>query len=266
MFNMVYHETFLSEQRALKWLKEHGVSQSPDIQKIVNDVVRNGSEEIYASSLYYHGLKGKEFLTEEEISLYFGRSLGKLQHPTNKRTELEASQKKLIGNFGENFTKFIIEEKFGVKVTNANLYKMNKKGYDLSFTLDNKPFCVNVTARERFEHRTNHSGNKPNQDSANFYLPRQKNAREESKKDGFDNLYFCFIFYYHESEIIRAFFLKYGDFIQSDDLGKIKQKFVVNHIIKNLNLIKKNPYNLIIMESKIPITNEIFEEMLLSPL
>ena len=258
MFNMVYHETFLSEQKALGWLKEQGVSQSPAIQKIMNDVVRNGSGGIYASSLYYYGLKGKEFFTEEEISLYFGRSLGKLQHPTNKRTELEASQKKLIGNFGENFTKFIIEEKFGVKVTNANLYKMNKKGYDLYFTLDNKSFCVNVTARERFENRTNYSGNKPDQDSANLYSPKQKNAMEEYKKDGFDNLYFCFIFYYHEHEIIKAHFLKYEDIIQSiENLGKSKQKFVVNHIIKNLNFIKKNPYNLI-MESKIPITNEIF--------
>src|SRR3989338_11212571 len=97
MLNMVYHETFLSEQKALGWLKEQGVSQSPYIQKIMNDVVRKGSGEIYASSLYYYGLKEKEFFTEEEISLYFGRSLGKLQHPTNKRTKLEASQKKLIG-------------------------------------------------------------------------------------------------------------------------------------------------------------------------
>lgn len=257
-------ENYLSKDESKKWLIENKISPS---NEIFRKIVKNQNKMIYKYSLYYHGLKTKDFLNSQQISLFFGRSINKLNILSNKRTDLENYQKKLIGNFGENFAKFFLEKKLGVKVYNANLSKKNTKGYDLYFDYKGESYCVNVTARERFERRINHSGNKPDgNDGMNFYTKRQEKTVEEYKKQGFDHVYCFFIFYYHESELLNFYFIKYDDLIQANiNLNKSKQKFMVKNIKQQLNFIKINPINQI-FDPGINLSNKLFEDLLFSSL
>ena len=65
---------------------------------------------------------------------------------------------------------------------------------------------------------------------------------------------------------LQAFFLDYNDVVGiNKKLGKTSGKFVVKYIRENMKEIAANHQNIII-DPGIRITNEIFEELLFSPL